>query len=358
MTATTGTAPTAATTLAVDELLLEMLAIPSPTGSEWRLAAALRERLAGAGFDAGIDPAGNVVATRGDGPREVMLLGHLDTVPGSIPPRREDGRIVGRGSVDAKGPLAAAIAAVAGLHRGTGTRFTVVGCVDEEGDSRGARQVATRPSPDALIVLEPSGWEAVTVGYRGIVRAELRLEDALRHRAAPQSTVADRLVGLLARLHAELEERGAGRSPFHRADLRVTGLEVESTGLRETAVARLQFRLPPDLGSASLLEWLDRERGEAELLVQFAVDAVHTPRDSRAARALARAIRHRGGSPRHKVKTGTADMNLLVPRWGCPAVAYGPGDSHLDHTPEEAVDVQELERAVGVLGDALEELSR
>ena len=104
---------TATTTLAVGDLLLEMLAIPSPTGSEWRLAAALRDRLAGAGFDAEIDPAGNVVAGWGDGPREVMLLGHLDTVPGTIPPRREAGRIFGRGSVDAKGPLAAAITAVA-----------------------------------------------------------------------------------------------------------------------------------------------------------------------------------------------------------------------------------------------------
>src|ERR1019366_5113990 len=207
---------------------------------------------------------------------------------GRRPPRREAGRIFGRGSVDAKGPLAAAIAAVALQPRSGLARFTVIGCVDEEGDSRGARQVATRPSPAALIVLEPSGWEAVTVGYRGIVRAELRLEDALRHRAAPESTVADRLVGLLAHLQAQLEDRGAGRSPFHRADLRVTGLEVMDTGLRETAVARLQFRLPPDLGSTSLLDWLDGERGEAELLVQFAIDAVHTPRDSRVARALTR----------------------------------------------------------------------
>lgn len=357
MTAPSPTA-TAAPPLAVADLLLEMLAIPSPTGSEWRLAAVLRERLAGAGFAAEIDPAGSVVATRGDGPREVMLLGHLDTVPGTIPPRLEAGRIHGRGAVDAKGPLAAAIAAVARRPLDPGMRFTVIGCVDEEGDSRGARQVATRPAPDALIVLEPSGWEAVTVGYRGIVRAELRLEDALRHRAAPAATVADRLVALLARLQRDLDERGAGRSTFHRADLRVTGLEVIGTGLRETALARLQFRLPPDLGSAALLDWLDRERGEAELLVQFAVDAVHTPRDGRAARALARAIRRRGGVPHQKVKTGTADMNLLVPRWGCPAVAYGPGNSHLDHTPEEAVDVEELERAVDVLDAALGELSQ
>ncbi len=351
------TAPAAAT-ITTPELLLEMLAIPSPTGSEWRLAAALRQRLSGLGFEAEIDPAGNLVAVWGDGPEEVMLLGHLDTVPGSITPRLEAGRIHGRGAADAKGPLAAAVVAVLSQPRPSRVRFTVVGCVDEEGDSRGARQVATRPAPSSLVVLEPSGWDAVTVGYRGIVRAELRVEDELRHRAAPELTVGDRLVGLLARLQAELAERNRDLSPFHRADLRVTGLDVTGTGLRESASATFQLRLPPGLDQATMIDWLDARRGEAELLVQFAVDAIHTPRDSRAARALTRAIRRHGGSPRHKVKTGTADMNLLVPRWGCPAVAYGPGDSHLDHTPEEAVEVDELERGAAVLADALSELGR
>lgn len=266
--------------------------------------------------------------------------------------------IHGRGAVDAKGPLAAAIAAVLRQPREGGARLTVVGCVDEEGDSRGARQVATRPAPRHLIVLEPSGWDAVTVGYRGIVRAELRLDDDVRHRAAPEPTVADRLVACLAALQAELSGRNAGCGPFHRTDLRVTSLDVTGTGLRETATAVFQLRLPPTLPSGAALEWLDARRGDAELLVQFAVDAVHAPRDSRAARAVTRAIRRRGGRPRHKVKTGTADMNLLLPRWGCPAVAYGPGDSHLDHTPDEAVEVAELERGTGVLADALAELIR
>lgn len=339
------------------DLLLAMLDIPSPTGSEWRLAGALRERLAGLGFDADIDPAGNVVAEWGEGPDEVMLLGHLDTVPGTITAGRDGDRICGRGAVDAKGPLAAAIAAVLRQPRDGWIRFTVVGCVDEEGDSRGARQVAMRPAPAHLVVLEPSGWDSVTVGYRGIVRATLRLEDALRHRAAPETTVSDRLIRLLAQLQVELEERNRDCSLFHRADLRVTGLDVISTGLRESASASLQLRLPPELEVGAALDWLDARRGDAELLVQFAVGAVHAPRDSRVAHALARAIRHQGAIPRHKVKTGTADMNLLVPRWRCPAVAYGPGDSHLDHTPQESVEVSELERAADVLAAALRELA-
>ena len=50
-------------------------------------------------------------------------------------------------------------------------------------------------------------------------------------------------------------------------------------------------------------------------------------------------------------------MNILAPAWGCPAVAYGPGDSHLDHTPDEAIELVELERGVRVLAAVLEQLS-
>ena len=81
--------------------------------------------------------------------------------------------------------------------------------------------------------------------------------------------------------------------------------------------------------------------------------AVRTDRSSSLARACVRAIRAAGGAPRFKLKTGTSDLNILVPAWGCPAVAYGPGDSRLDHTPDEHISITELERAVDVLDTAL-----
>jgi LysW-gamma-L-lysine carboxypeptidase len=55
------------------------------------------------------------------------------------------------------------------------------------------------------------------------------------------------------------------------------------------------------------------------------------------------------------VKTGTSDLNILAPAWGCPAIAYGPGDSSLDHTPDERISIPELERATDVLARALHE---
>jgi LysW-gamma-L-lysine carboxypeptidase len=46
-------------------------------------------------------------------------------------------------------------------------------------------------------------------------------------------------------------------------------------------------------------------------------------------------------------------MNIVGPAWGCPIVAYGPGDSSLDHTPNEHLELEELEHAVDVLAKVL-----
>ena len=74
-------------------------------------------------------------------------------------------------------------------------------------------------------------------------------------------------------------------------------------------------------------------------------------------RALLAAIREASGTPRFVVKTGTSDMNVVAPAWpGTPVVAYGPGDSSLDHTPREHADVRELLRSVAVLRGALRRL--
>jgi len=55
-------------------------------------------------------------------------------------------------------------------------------------------------------------------------------------------------------------------------------------------------------------------------------------------------------------KTGTSDMNVAGPAWGCPILAYGPGDSDLDHTPNEHIHLEEYWRAVLVLEQALHNL--
>ena len=59
--------------------------------------------------------------------------------------------------------------------------------------------------------------------------------------------------------------------------------------------------------------------------------------------------------PKFKKKTGSADMNILA-EWGCPIVAYGPGDSSLDHTSEEHILVSEYEKSISILINSLKRI--
>jgi LysW-gamma-L-lysine carboxypeptidase len=82
-----------------------------------------------------------------------------------------------------------------------------------------------------------------------------------------------------------------------------------------------------------------------------------TEKNTPPVRALLRAIRAQEGRPRFKLKTGTSDMNVVGPAWGCPVVAYGPGDSALDHTPNEHIELSEFQRGINVLTRALQILT-
>ena len=95
------------------ELVRGLVEIPSLSRQESVASAWLAAQMLCAGFDrAYVDDAGNAVGELGDpkAARTIVLLGHIDTVPGNIPVRIEDDLLYGRGSVDAKGPLATFVA--------------------------------------------------------------------------------------------------------------------------------------------------------------------------------------------------------------------------------------------------------
>jgi [amino group carrier protein]-lysine/ornithine hydrolase len=340
------------------ELLEEMLAIPSPSTQERALGQWLVSRMRGMGFAARRDEVGNVVAFWGSGPREVVLLGHMDTVPGFIPVRREGDRLFGRGAVDAKGPLAAAITAASRQPVGTGWRITVIGAVEEEGSSRGARHLVSRRAPDQLVILEPSGWDAVTLGYKGSLRLRYRLSQPMGHGAGPNESAGDRAIRFIRGVqdHASAQSKGLGN--FARLDVRVLRFHADHDGFRDTAAMALGFRLPPDFDVDTFKHQLEGWADGAELRFDYADPAVRAEKNTPVVRAFLTGIRDAGGTPRFKMKTGTSDMNIVAPIWGCPALAYGPGDSKLDHTPDEAIDLGEFQRGIEVLTTALHQLTR
>ena len=340
------------------ELLEEMVSIPSPSTQERELGQWLVTRLRGMGFAAKRDEVGNVVAFWGSGPREVLLLGHMDTVPGFIPVHREGQRLFGRGAVDAKGPLAAAITAVARQPAGATCRFTIIGAVEEEGSSRGARHLVHRKAPDQLIILEPSGWDAVTLGYKGSLKLRYRLSQPMGHGAGPNESAADRAITFVRRVQDHAAAQGDGVGTFERLDARILRFHADHDGFKDTAAMTVGFRLPPNFDVSSLQQELQRWAEGAELRFEYADAAVRAEKNTPVVRAFLKGIRDTGGTPRFKMKTGTSDMNILAPVWGCPTLAYGPGDSKLDHTPDEAMNLEEFARGVDVLTSALSGLAR
>ncbi len=128
--------------LGVDEVLLRLLEAYSPTGREDEAREVLVEVSRALGLNVRVDGVGNVLATKGGGER-VWLVGHYDTVPGRLPVRKIDGRIYGRGAVDAKGPLSSMLVAASLAE----APVTVAALVGEEGDSRGARHLLSGELP-------------------------------------------------------------------------------------------------------------------------------------------------------------------------------------------------------------------
>ena len=131
-------------------------------------------------------------------------------------------------------------------------------------------------------------------------------------------------------------------------------------GFEEWATLEIEARLPLSLSPDEWYEELKKITGPVatcERTTQKPIQAYRGEKNTPLVRSFLKAIRGEEGKPGFVVKTGTADMNIVGPVWQCPMVAYGPGDSNLDHTPNEHLLLQEYDKAVKVLKEMLVELT-
>ena len=208
------------------DLLRGLVAVPSLSRQESAATTWLVAQMQAFGYErAFVDAAGNAVGEIGpeDAPSTIVLLGHIDTVPGNIPVRVEEtaaGAVLyGRGSVDAKGPLATFAVAVARLGadwaQNNKIRIVVVGVVEEEAaSSKGARFIRDRfdgvqaPLPRACIIGEPSSWQRVTLGYKGRILIEIDASQPMAHTAGPDAGAFSRGLLSVRRRERRSWERG------------------------------------------------------------------------------------------------------------------------------------------------------
>lgn len=175
----------------VFRLTRELIDIPSVTGDEFQIGTSLGELLLRLGYRVELqdvtDERSNIIATTEARPR-VVLSTHMDTVPPFIASDEDDEFIYGRGSCDAKGIIAAQIAAAERLRAEGLNELGLLFTVDEEVASAGARVANEHPlaaSCEYLINGEPTDGQLAR-GTKGSIQTTLRTGGRAAHSAYPE----------------------------------------------------------------------------------------------------------------------------------------------------------------------------
>ena len=294
----------------------------------------------------------SVIATAGDGPRTLVWSSHFDVVPASADqfvPRREGGRLFGRGAYDMKGALAAMMAALADLAEapphGVTTKLLIV--PDEESEATTLEAKSTARLADAghlgefAICGEPTDLH-IGVQAKGALVLEILVEGRAAHGSTPW--LGDNAVLRAIDLYHEVS-----RLPFagERSDLfdgpsvslgRIAGGDAVNR-VPDRCTMHLDIRYLPGQDPGEVLRQV-RSLGAAAH-VHYHVPAAQVNPHQPHVQVLRHAVRaHRGGPALGVGRNGASDAVVFLRR-GVPSVEFGPvGGGH--HGPHEHVDIESV----------------
>jgi acetylornithine deacetylase len=334
----------------------------------------LVETLASHGVEATVDDAGNVLASRGpaDGDPHLVLNTHVDTVSPHVPFERDGDAIRGRGSCDAKGPLAALLSAFLALDPTTlSGRVTLAVTPDEETYSTGA--AALDLDGDLYIVGEPTDLDVCTAA-KGRFEGTIELSGTNAHAAEPDSGV--NAVAAAEDALAALATYDAGRDPHPQLGApTLTPTVIRGGGVTnqvpaECSVTVDRRSVPPESQSefGRGLEAHLRERLPDGVGVSFALtdretpflEAFATDPDHELVTTLSEAARASSDGAGGDVRPFTAatEASYFAP---APVVVFGPGvladeTGAVAHADREYVRVEAVERAAAALTEAVSSL--
>ncbi len=310
---------------ACGEFLAELL-----TSQGWaveRMDVSQPERAATPGAGTGLRS--NVYASRAGETPQVVLSSHMDTVPPFLGPCREDAtHLYGRGVCDAKGIIAAMIAAAEQL-RGEDVPIGMLFVVGEERDSAGAKVANENPRGSRFLINGEPTDNRLALASKGCLRVELYAQGKMAHSAYPElgESAIDKLLHALGAIQAlrlpivegigdttlNIGLISGGRAPNVIADQAEAHLLVRLVGPSE-AIRKDIAKAVDDLCTMEISL-------ELPFVQMRAVDGFET-----------------------MVAKFTTDIPSLT-HWGEPFL-LGPGSIHTAHTPDERIAKAELLAAV------------
>lgn len=314
------------------DLAIELMRHDSTSGQEGPVLAAAEALLQERGWTVEripVTPGRHDLYARGDAAPLATLSTHLDTVPPYLPPRRDGGRLYGRGACDAKG-IAAAMWCAAERLREAGVPVALLFVVGEETTHDGAHAANAHPTTSRVLVNGEPTESRLALGTKGAVRVTLRTEGRAAHSAYPH--LGRSATAALVRLLAELDEVRLPTDPLlGETTIHIGRLAggVADNVIAPWAEARLMARTVSDAGEVvqRIRAWVgDRATVEPGITVPpvrlGTVDGFDT-----------------------EVMAYATDVPNLG-NWGTPYL-FGPGSIHVAHTLDEHVEVAELQAAVG-----------
>jgi acetylornithine deacetylase len=333
------------TTLDPVQLTRRLVDIESITYNEGAVGVFLAEFLAERGFQVERTPVPQPDPGRGSGAEsserfniyagigerpEVVLSTHMDTVPPFIPSSEDDLFIYGRGSCDAKGIIAAQIAAAERLRDG-GVKVGLLFVVGEERDSMGARVANESPKGSRFLINGEPTDNRLALASKGALRAVIRAQGKMAHSAYPElgESAINKLVQALERVLAlELPvNEDVGPSTLN--------IGVIQGGRAPNVIA--------DAAEAHLLIRLVGPAGETRRAIEHAVDGLA---EVEFTLELPFIRMRKVEGLETMIAAFTTDIPSLN-NWGEPLL-LGPGSIHVAHTPHEKLAKRELLDAVSL----------
>lgn len=313
------------------ELTRALVDIDSTTGREGDAGRWLAHYLRGLGLSLVEQPVDdqrfNIIATAGERP-SVVLSTHFDCVPPFFPSRVEHQRIYGRGACDAKGILAAQVAAVEQLRRGGETRVGLLFVVGEERGSDGARVANLAADACRFLVNGEPTDNRLGLATRGILRVKLKAAGRAAHSSFPElgESAIDKLLDALLLLRSIALPSDEVLGKTHYSVGLISG-GVAPNVVSPAAEAEVMFRTVSDADDVRrALEPLQRTVSLEHVLEVPPVTLATVPGFETA------------------VFPYTTDIPFLH-HWGQPLL-FGPGSIHTAHTADEFVELGDLHHAV------------
>lgn len=337
--------------------LFDLVSIPSPSGKESDLAEFLEKWMIQHDFSkVEYDEVGNLHGWIGNGKDSLIYCGHMDTVPGVLPVRINGNFLTGRGSVDAKGALAAMLFS-AHLLANDNIPLRVVCTVKEESDGAGIRYLLRRGiDADHVVFGEPAGASKVVIAYRGRIQLTVKFEAPSFHASIPW-------VGKTALQYAmDFVDAVQLYSNDYEKDERFQSISSCVTGMHSgvadnvappSAEVTFDIRTPPSVEVSNVLKDLRSIAASIatpkwSFRIDEAVNAVDFSGKGVLLRAMRRAIYKATGRQALLVrKTGSGDMNYLAGS-KIEALTYGPGDPRVEHTEREVISLDDYLESISV----------